>query len=388
MSKTISVELKNHLAQETTSITTCMLMKLAWRQIPVLTISNANPAVVTTKYHHNLTDGQYICFSGIVGMASGGTNLNENPHVFPWNFFTVNVLTADTFELVGKNTSTWSAYSSGGVISELVSFTDNTSPIIMDGITYDPSKGFTKSAVSSDSSMSVDTIDLTGIIGEVGGGMEVTAGDVVAGRFDMAEVRIFQVNYEDLSMGRMWLRRGWIGQVSVQDQVYTAEIRGMAQMLQVQALELYSAGCRYDLGDSRCGFDLAGNMQNGQPATVSGAVTNVTDNKTFEDTSRSETLDDTFKFGKITWTTGENSGLHKEVEGYTYISSLIDLTDAMPFTIQIGDEYILTHGCDKSITTTGCKKFYPDLKKHGGFPHLPGEDKLLKVTKQKPTSIA
>lgn len=385
MSKTISANLKNHLAQETTSITTCIAFKLFWRQIPVVSITKANPAVVETEYTHNLVSGQYICINDVVGM----TQVNESAHTIPWKFFIVDVLTDKTFELRGVNSTGYSTYTSGGIISEIVTFTDSTSPIELDGIVYDPSTGFTKSAVSSNNTLSVDTIDLTGIIGTIGGGVEITAGDVLAGRFDMAEVRVFQVNYEDLTMGRMWLRRGWVGQTTVHDQMYTAEIRGMAQMLQVQTLELYSAGCRYDLGSNRCGINLGtANLQTtGTPVTVSGTVTHIIDSTSFKDTNRLEDVDDTFKYGMLTWTSGNNSGLKKEIESYNFISSTITLVDGMPFAVEVGDEYIMYHGCDKSTSTTGCKKFYPDIKKHGGFPHLPGEDKILKVTVPKPATV-
>jgi len=422
MSKNISTALKNHLAQETTTITTCILFKLVWRKIPIASISNANPAVVTTVYDHKLVTGQYICLDDIVGMTSGSLHLNETPHVTPWKFYTVTVIGDKSFSLDGIDTSTWSAYTSGGRISELVSFTDFSSNIELDGITYDATTGFTKSAVSSDSTMAVDTIDLTGIIGEIGGGMEITSGDVIAGRFDMAEVRVFQINYEDLSMGRMWLKRGWIGQVSVQNLVYTAEIRGMAQMLQNQALELYSANCRYDLGDHRCGFNLLGNMPDTTPATVSGSVTATVDNGTFIDTSRTEitesvdlstyvyindfinqpsleswadyvrrigiTLwtDYVFQYGLLTWTSGRNSGLSKEVDLYTYVGSIIVLVDKMPFTIEVGDEYIVNKGCDKLLFT--CKRKFENVLNFGGFPHLPGEDILLRVKQQKSPTVA
>jgi len=381
MSKNISVALKNHLAQETTSMVTCILFKLAWRAIPVTGISKANPAVVTTPYSHALVSGQYICLNTVVGM----TQVNEDPHTSPWKGYIVNVLSDTTFELVGINSTGYSTYVSGGTISELVSFTDNTSNLAFDGIIYEASKGFTKSAVSSENTMAVDTIDLTGIIGEIGGGMEVTAGDIIAGRFDMAEIRVFQVNYEDLSMGRMWLKRGWIGQVSVQDQVYTAEVRGMAQMLQIQALELYSPGCRYDLGSARCGFNLLGNMPDATPATVTGTVTAVLDNGLFEDTGRTEILDNIFSYGLLTWTSGLNTGLAKEVEEYTYIPSTILLVDKMPFNIQIGDEYRVNKGCDKSRQS--CKVGFNNMINFGGFPDLPGEDRLLKVVKVKDPTI-
>ena len=215
----------------------------------------------------------------------------------------------------------------------------------------------------------------------------VSIGDVLAGRFDMAEMRVFQVNYEDLSMGRMWLKRGWLGTVSVEDEVYTAEVRGMTQLLQTQTIELYSATCRYDLGSTRCGFDLAGNMPDASPATVTGTVTSVTDNRVFLDTGRSETTDDVFKHGELTWTTGENSGLSKEVKVYTFISSTFELVRAMPFDIQVGDQYTVYKGCDKGFESH-CKAKFSNGLRFGGFPFLPGEDKLIKVIKAREAEVA
>jgi len=385
MSKAISAALKTHIALETTSMVTCILFKLAWREIPISGISKATEAVVTTLYEHGLVSGQYIAMGGIVGMTNGVETLNESAHDATWKGFIITVLSATTFKLNGKNTTAWSTYTSGGVISELVTFTDNTSNIVLDGIIYESSKGFTKSAVSADNSMAVDTIDLTGIIGEIGGGMEITAGDIIAGRFDMAEIRVFQVNYEDLTMGRLWLKRGWIGQVSIQDLVYTAEVRGMAQMLQIQALELYSPGCRYDLGSVRCGFNLLGNMPDSSPATVTGTVTSVIDNGLFIDTGRTETLDNIFSAGLLRWTSGLNTGLSKEVTDYTYVASSITLADKMPFLIQVGDNYRVNKGCDKS--RDACKVGFNNMIRFGGFPDLPGEDRLLRVTTSRPPEV-
>lgn len=379
MSKTLSTALKNHLAGETSTTTVCIAMKLHWRAIPVSGITKANPAVITSQYEHALITGQYVAFDDIVGM----TELNDSAHTQPFKFYTVTVLTDTTFEIDVDSTA-FTTYVSGGIIREVMAFTDSTAPVLLDNISYTSSEAFTRSAVVSESSLSVDTIDLTGLIGLAASGLEITVGDVVAGRFDMAELRVFLVNYEDLTMGRMWLRRGWIGDVSTTDIAYTAEVRGMAQMLQVQTLELYTASCRFDLGDSRCGFDLTGNLPDTSAATVTGTVTTVVDRFTFDDTVRSE-VDNIFNFGYLTFTSGSNTGLGSIVKDYTFISSQFVLQDAMPFEITTGDAYSVYKGCDKSFISH-CKDKFDNVINFGGFPHLPGEDRLIQVIQAKDPS--
>lgn len=68
-------------------------------------ITKANPAVVTSANHAFLT-GQTVTISGVAGM----TQINGLSA-------TVNVLTANTFQLVGVNSSGFSAYTSGGLAS-------------------------------------------------------------------------------------------------------------------------------------------------------------------------------------------------------------------------------------------------------------------------------
>jgi uncharacterized phage protein (TIGR02218 family) len=67
---------------------------------------------------------------------------------------------------------------------------------------------------------------------------------------------MFLVDYADLGQGILKLRRGWLGQVSVRDGMYVAELRGMTQKLQMAVGELFAPDCAADLGDARCGVDL------------------------------------------------------------------------------------------------------------------------------------
>lgn len=68
----------------------------------ITAITKADPAVVTSA-GHGMSDGDVIKITGIVGM----TELNDG-------VFVVNVLSANTFELVDVNSTAYTAYSSGG----------------------------------------------------------------------------------------------------------------------------------------------------------------------------------------------------------------------------------------------------------------------------------
>lgn len=79
----------------------------AWGSGAAITgITNANPAVVT-RVAHGLADGDVVKHAGIVGM----TELNGRICV-------VDVLTDDTYALVGVDSLNYGAYASGGTVSE------------------------------------------------------------------------------------------------------------------------------------------------------------------------------------------------------------------------------------------------------------------------------
>jgi len=53
----------------------------------------------------------------------------------------------------------------------------------------------------------------------------ITEEDLRTGKCDFAEVRMFRVNYENLAQGILKLRRGWLGEVTIRDGMYVAELR-------------------------------------------------------------------------------------------------------------------------------------------------------------------
>lgn len=140
----------------------------------------------------------------------------------------------------------WRVQRADGVV---FGFTDHDRDLVVSSTTYRASTGYQRSAIGSRADLSVDENEINGILSAA----EITEADLRAGLWDGAEVRVFMVNHQNLSMGEVKLRRGQLGEVVVNDDgTFSAELRGLSQALQQTIGEQYSAECRADLGDSRC----------------------------------------------------------------------------------------------------------------------------------------
>lgn len=136
----------------------------------------------------------------------------------------------------------------------VLGFTDHDRDLVVGGTTYAAASGYGRAAIGSRADLSVDDTEVSGILNS----SLITETDIRAGLWDGAEVRIFVVNWADLTQGTLPLRRGRLGEVvSADNGGFRAELRGMAQALQQQVGELYSPECRADLGDARCKLPIA-----------------------------------------------------------------------------------------------------------------------------------
>lgn len=254
----------------------------------------------------------------------------------------------------------WKATLSNG---KVYGFTDHTSDLVISGVTYQASTGYTPTDVQTSSALNVDNLEVEGLLNSPG----ITEADIQAGLWDYADIEIFQVNYLDLSQGTLKLRKGRIGEVRTGRSSFVAELRGLTQAYSRTIGELYSVTCRADLGDARCLVNLA-------PFTVIGTVTGVTSKRVFADTARAEAAA-YFDYGKLTFTGGANNGLSMEVK--TYTPGSVELAVSLPYAIQVGDTYSMHAGCAKRFTED-CKTKFNNVVNYRGEPHIPGIDKLLK----------
>lgn len=115
---------------------------------------------------------------------------------------------------------------------------------------YKAASGYNRTAVQNTSTLSVDNLDVRSHLDP--DFAQITEADVQSGKMDFAQVEVFLVNYLRPQDGVAKLRKGFLGEVNLEDEVYQAELRGLVQLLAQTIGENYTVQCRADLGDDRC----------------------------------------------------------------------------------------------------------------------------------------
>lgn len=241
----------------------------------------------------------------------------------------------------------------------VLGFTTHVENLVVDGVTYSAGLGsYTPTTIRTSGDMAVDNLEVKAVLDSA----LITEADLAAGLYDYAEVQIFQVNYADVSQGVLRLRRGWFGEVSTDGVTFQAELRGLMQALQQNIGRVYAKRCDANLGDARCGVNLAA-------ITLSGTVTGVASRQQFDGSAVP-----TARGGLVVWTGGANSGFKMEVASLG--AGTIALALPMGYDIAVGDTYTVYAGCDKLLST--CKITFNNVVNFRGFPYIPGPDKALR----------
>ncbi|MBL4801348.1 MAG: DUF2163 domain-containing protein [Emcibacter sp.] len=241
-----------------------------------------------------------------------------------------------------------------------LAFTTHDREIYFDNLTFRPVNSFLPSAVSSTNSLNVDNLEVSALLSSDG----IDAADISAGLFDHGAISIFQVNWRDLSQGKLYIRSGWLGEFTLKDQNFTVEIRGLTQKLQQVIGDVFSPECRADLGADKCHVNLA------QYSNL-GFVTEVLSRESFTDAARLE-ADGWYDYGMLRWVRGANAGFKAEVKIFS--AGQFVLYDKPPKPMQVGDMYLALAGCDKRSAT--CKNKFQNFGNFKGETAIPGTDSL------------
>jgi uncharacterized phage protein (TIGR02218 family) len=243
-------------------------------------------------------------------------------------------------------------------------FTDHDADLVVDGQIYRATTGMAPSAVSSQLGLAVDNLEIEGLLSDDA----ITEDALLQGLYDHAALTIFMVNYADPTMGRLPVKTGWLGEVTVRDGVFVMEVRGLSAALQQQIGEVYTPTCRAQLGDGRCKLALAA-------LTVSGTVDAVESVFAFSDAARTE-ADGHFTYGTITFTSGANAGRSMEIRDFN--DGRFSLFLPLPAPVLAGDAYQAVAGCDKQAKT--CRTRFGNLLNFRGEPHVPGSGRLFETS--------
>ncbi len=276
------------------------------------------------------------------------------------------LLLTDSYELA----TCWQITLQNG---NVLGFTDWDIDLFYGGVQFFANGGYTRSAVSQMSDLSIPNLEVQGMLNSD----SINDDDIRNGVYDHAGVLIFMMVPTDTNgatYGIIRLRKGWLGQVTLADTAYTAEILGLTQLLSQNFVELFTLDCQADLGDARCKFDLSGSTDTGAVDTVASA------RRSFTAASLTGSRAPGFyNGGVLTWTStigtvGDNVG---------YTSSEIKSWDGTTFelylptnnTINTGDTFTVSVGCNKTLTD--CRQKFNNVLNHRGFPYIPGLDKTM-----------
>lgn len=263
----------------------------------------------------------------------------------------------------------WSVTRSDG---EVFAFTDHDLDLSFEGITYVASAGMTAQTLQQTSGLAVDNTEALGALSH--GSLEEA--DILAGRFDGAEVRAWLVNWQDVSQRKLQFK-GHLGEVRREGHGFHAELRGLTEALNQTQGRCYQKTCTAVLGDTGCAFDLT------TPGyQVEVPIDRILDRAQFRFSSLPGFELGWFERGQLKVLTGAGESLVGWIkrDRLDDTDRVIELWSPLRSDLQPGDMIRLTAGCDKRAAT--CRAKFNNLINFQGFPFLPGEDWLMSVPSQ------
>lgn len=251
----------------------------------------------------------------------------------------------------------------------VLGFTEHDRDLVVDGITFIAASGIAGSESAAAAGLAVTGTELSGALSADA----LDPDDLAAGRYDGAGVDLLLVNWQEPAQ-HLLVRRGTIGEVRAADGVFTAEIRGRADAFNQSRGRLLTKACDADLGDARCGIDLADPAHGATAvvAAVEGALR-------LRVTGLNAFAQGIFARGRAVFSSGANAGFASEVKAHLVDAGgvVLRLWQRPPVAVAEGDALVLTAGCDKRFAT--CRDRFANAVNFRGFPHMPGNDFVITV---------
>ena len=243
----------------------------------------------------------------------------------------------------------------------VLGFTSHDRDLVIDGLTYRAAPGMVPSAIERRDDLDPDSMDLAGSLTS----SLITETDLLAGRWDGAQLRVFAANWANPSDNPLFLARGELGSVESDGNSFSVELRGPASTLEAPVVEETSPECRAELGDRRCRVNMAARRIVTRIVSVSGVAVAV------------GSASGDYGFGTLRWLDGANAGMSGVVSESS--GTLVTLREPPPFAPESGAMIELTEGCDKRFAT--CSSRFGNAVNFRGEPHLPGNDLLVRYAK-------
>lgn len=235
------------------------------------------------------------------------------------------------------------------------------------GQVYLTGSGFDFTSYSATASMSPSSIDLEGFAGYAG----ITRAGIASGVFDGARCYLFACDFLNPVEDYEPLVASLLGKTTIRDDHYVIEEMALIDALNQSVGATYGAACPKTFG----GTEYAGCGKALGPLTVTGTITGVTSAFTFTDAVRSE-ASDYFGGGVITFTSGPNAGMSKEIKTHAS-GGVITVYEPFYYAVQVGDAYSMIPGCRKRLED--CRDKWGNVINFGGFSFVPTSSQYADV---------
>ena len=246
-------------------------------------------------------------------------------------------------------------------------FTTHDHPITLLGKTYEPGIGLDGTQAMAQSNFQAGQEEALGFLSSD----SLEEEELSAGLWDNAEVEVFLVNWRDPEQHEL-LRRGALGEVSRDGNVFRAEFRSLAARLSEPKGRELSHQCHADLGDAKCGVDLNDPTYARQ---VTVARQDAGNRMVVE--GNSDVSAGWWSFGKLTFHTGPYTNQPLHIAGHILEQGEHKITLWSPLILELHYplDATITAGCDKKWGT--CQDKFHNNQNFRGFPHIPGNDFVL-----------
>lgn len=267
----------------------------------------------------------------------------------------------------------WIARRDGTVLG----FTDHDRDLTIDltdisdvPVTFRADVGIMASDITLTTGLDADSVEISGPLGSV-----VTRADVLGRRYNRAQIRMFDVDWNQTWPDVLALMAGHIADVKIQGGRFVFEARSVADLYNQPIGRLITPYCTADFGDSQCGVALT---------NIAATVTAVTDDFRFTLGGLAGTYaNDYFNLGTVVFLSGDLAG-QEQVEVFDYVGATGAVTLFAPLAASpsVGDTLYIRRGCSKirksdDATLPTCLT-YDNVINFRGFPDVPGSDQYLK----------
>ena len=241
-------------------------------------------------------------------------------------------------------------------------YTDHDMPLTVDTVVYAPAPGLQRLSLTATVNDSVSNQ-------EFASGWTIDAGtesELLAGKFDNADVEVSFCSWKNVAYGTMVVERGNLGIIQWTADGFRADMQSHMRNLQRNIGFTYTANCRHQLFNQFAPERIGACTLNSASYTYTGIVSVVLNQKTKFSVTGLAQPSGWCTNGVLTWTTGANAGLKTEVKAHT-VGASTDIEFFLPSfrDIVIGDQFSITAGCDK--THAACKTKFNNVINFGGF---------------------